>query len=138
MPSPSSRADADELMEGASERCLVIKSRPNRDVDQRHAGLAHQLFGVVNAMLHQPLVSGGAERGFERAGKVADGKPAFACKVRKPDPAMLGFVKKFRGSPPLPWRQTSLRTPGCFLEHTVILEKMSSEDQAELIEGQRR
>ncbi len=65
MPSPSSGADADELMECVRERCLVIKSRLNRDVDQRHAGLAHQLFGVVNAMLHQPLVSGGAERGFE-------------------------------------------------------------------------
>ena len=65
MPSPSSGADPDELMECARERCLVIKSRLNRDVDQRHAGLAHQLFGVVNAMLNQPLVSGGAERGFE-------------------------------------------------------------------------
>ena len=52
-------------MECARERCLVIKSRLNRDVDQRHAGLAHQLLGVVNAMLNQPLVSGGAERDFE-------------------------------------------------------------------------
>jgi hypothetical protein len=65
MPSPSSGADADELMECARERGLVIKSRLNRDLDQRHAGLAHQLFGVVNAMLHQPPVSGCAERGFE-------------------------------------------------------------------------
>ena len=65
MPSPSSGADPDELMECARERCLVIKSRLNRNVDQRHAGLAHQLFGVVNAMLNQPLVSGGAERGLE-------------------------------------------------------------------------
>ena len=65
MPSPSSGADPDELMECARERCLVIKSRLNRDLDQRHAGLAHQLFGVVNAMLNQPLVSGDAERGFE-------------------------------------------------------------------------
>jgi len=65
MPSPSSGADADELMECARERCLVIKSRLHRDVDQRHAGLAYQLFGAVNAMLHQALVSGGAERGFE-------------------------------------------------------------------------
>ena len=52
-------------MECVRERCLVIKSRLNRDVDQRHAGLAHQLFGVVNAMLHQPLVSGGAKRALE-------------------------------------------------------------------------
>ena len=52
-------------MESARERCLVIKSRLNGDLDQRHAGLAHQLFGVVNAMLNQPLVSGCAERGFE-------------------------------------------------------------------------
>ena len=65
MAAPSSRADPDELMEYARERCLVVKSRLNRDVDQRHAGLAHQLFGVVNAMLNQPLVSGGAERDFE-------------------------------------------------------------------------
>ena len=95
-------------MEGASERCLVIKSRPNRDVDQRHAGLAHQLFGVVNAMLHQPLVSGCAERGFERAGKVADGESAFACNLGKPDPAVHVLMKKFRRSSLLPWRQTSL------------------------------
>ena len=65
VPSPSSGADPDELMECARERCLIIKSRMNRDVDQGHAGLAHQLFGVVNAMLNQPLVSGGAESGFE-------------------------------------------------------------------------
>src|SRR5438128_7280363 len=37
MPSPSSGADPDELVECARERCLVIKSRLNRDVDQRHA-----------------------------------------------------------------------------------------------------
>jgi hypothetical protein len=65
MPPPSSGADPDELMEGARERCLIIKYRLNRNLDQGHAGLAHQLFGVVNAMLNQPLVSGGAERGFE-------------------------------------------------------------------------
>ena len=65
MPSPSSGTDADELMECARERCLIVKSRLNRDLDQRHAGLAHQLFGVVNAMLNQPLVRGRAERGLE-------------------------------------------------------------------------
>ena len=65
MPSPSSRTDPDELVECAGERSLIAKSRLNRDVDQRHAGLAHQLFGVLNAMLNQPLVSGGAKRGFE-------------------------------------------------------------------------
>ena len=108
MPSPSSGADPDELVECARERCLVIKSRLNRDVDQRHAGLAHQLFGLVNATLNQPLVGGGAERGFERAGKVADGKSAFACNVRKPDPAMHVLMKKFRRSSLLPWRQSSL------------------------------
>jgi len=107
MPSPSSGADPDEVMKCARERCLVIESRLNRDVDQRHAGLAHQLFGMVNAMLHQPLVSGGAERGFEGAGKVANEKSAFACNVRKPDPAMQILMKKFGRSPLLPWRQTS-------------------------------
>jgi len=65
MPSPSSGAHPDELMECARERGLVIKSRLNRDLDQRHAGLIHQLFGLVNAMLRQPLVSRGTERGFE-------------------------------------------------------------------------
>src|SRR3984885_9104107 len=108
MPSPSSGAEPNELVECVGERCLVIKSRPNRDVDQRHAGLAHQLFGVVNAMLHQPLVSGCAERGFERAGKVADGEPTFACDVSEPDAAMHVLMKKFRCSSLLPWRQTSL------------------------------
>ena len=107
-PSPSSRADSNELTECARERCLVIKSRLNRDVDQRHAGLAHQLFSVVNAMLHQPLVSSGPERSFEGAGKVADGKSAFASYIRKPDPAMHVLMKKFQRSSLLPRRQTSL------------------------------
>jgi hypothetical protein len=65
MPPLSSGTDTDELMECARERCLVIKSRLNRDVDQRHTGLAHQLFCVLNAMLNQPLVSRNAERCFE-------------------------------------------------------------------------
>ena len=95
-------------MECVRERCLVIKSRLNRDVDQRHAGLAHQLFGVVNAMLNQPLVCRNAEGDFEGAGKVADGKSALACDVRKPDPAIDVLMKKFRRSALLPWRQTSL------------------------------
>src|SRR5580693_7028560 len=98
MPAPSSGADPDELVECVRERCLVIKSRLNRDVDQRQAGLAHQLFGLVNAMLNQPLVSGDAERGFERAGKVADGKSTFARNFRKPDAAMHVFMKKFQRS----------------------------------------
>src|SRR5579864_5850054 len=85
MSSPSSGADPDELVECARERCLVTKSRLNRDVDQRHAGLAHQFFGVVDAMVNQPLVSGGAERSFEGAGEVADGKSAFMGQIRKPD-----------------------------------------------------
>ena len=65
MTAPSSGTEPNELMECARERRLVIESRLNRDVDQRHAGLAHQLLGVVNATLNQPPVSGGAERGFE-------------------------------------------------------------------------
>jgi len=48
MPSSSSGADPDELMECVRERCLVIESRLNRDLDQQHAGLAHQFFRVVN------------------------------------------------------------------------------------------
>jgi hypothetical protein len=65
MPSPSSGTDTDELMECARERSLVTKIRLNRDLDQRHGGLAHQLFGVVNAMLNQPSVSRDAERRLE-------------------------------------------------------------------------
>ena len=108
MPSPSSGADPDKLVECARERRLVIKSRLNRDVDQRQAGLAHQLFGVVNAMLNQPLMRGGAEGGFERAGEMADGKSAFTCNVRKADPAMHVLMKKLGRSSLLPWRQASL------------------------------
>jgi len=52
-------------MESARERCLVIKSRLNGDLDQRHGGLGYQFFGMLNAMLNQPLVSGDAERCFE-------------------------------------------------------------------------
>ena len=95
LPSPCSGADPDELVECARERWLVIESRLNRDVDQRHGGLAHQLFGAVYAMLNQPSVRGDAERGLERAGKVADGESAFASYVRKPDPAMHILMKKF-------------------------------------------
>src|ERR1700730_6761868 len=108
MPSPSSGTDPDELLECVRERCLVIKSGLKRDVDQRHTGLLHQLFGVVNAMLNQPLVSGCAKRVFERAGKVADGKSAFACNVRKANPAIHVLMKKFRRPSLLPWRQTSV------------------------------
>ena len=95
-------------MECARERCLVVKSRLNRDIDQRHCSPAHQLFGVVNAMLNQPAVSGDAESGLERPGEVADGKSAFARNVREPDASIHVFMKKFRRSPLLPWRQTSL------------------------------
>jgi hypothetical protein len=38
---------------------------------------------------------------------VAGGKSAFACNVRKPDPAMHVLMKKFRRSYLLPRRQTS-------------------------------
>jgi hypothetical protein len=69
---------------------------------------------------------------------VADGKSAFARYVRKPDAAMHVLMKKFRRSPLPPWRQASLRTPSLFLEYTVLLEKMGSEDEAELIESQHR
>jgi hypothetical protein len=138
MSSPSSGADPNQLMERAGERCLIIKSRLNRDLDQRHAGLAHQLFGMVNAMLHQPLVSGDAERSFEGAGKVAYGKSAFARNVRKLDPGMHVLMKEFRRSSLLPWRQTALRMPCCSLLNTVLLEKMCPEDEAELIESQHR
>src|SRR5258708_39974377 len=48
------------------------------------------------------------------------------------------LMKKFRRPSLLPWRQTSLGTPCCFLEYTVPLEKMCSEDETELIERQHR
>ena len=69
---------------------------------------------------------------------MADGKSAFACNVREPDPAMYVVMKKFRRSSLLPWRQTSLGTPCCFLEYTVALKKMRSENEAQLIESQHR
>jgi hypothetical protein len=81
-------------VECARERCLLIESRLNRNVDQGHTRLTHQLFGVVNALVNQPLVSRDTERVFERAGKVADGKSAFACNVRKPDPGVDVLMKK--------------------------------------------
>ena len=65
MPSPSSGTDPNKLMECARERCLVIESRLNGDLDQRHGGLGYQFFGMLDAMLNQPLVSGDAERCFE-------------------------------------------------------------------------
>ena len=65
MPSPSSGAYTDEAMECAGECSLIAESRLNRDLDQRHGCLAHQLLGVLNAMLKQPLVRGDTERGFE-------------------------------------------------------------------------
>ena len=108
LASPSSGADPDKLVECARERCLVIKSRLNRDVDQRQAGLAHQLFGVVNAMPNQPLVRGDTKRGFEGAGKMADRKSAFLCNLREPHVAMQVLVKKLGGSPLLPWRQAAV------------------------------
>src|SRR5258708_18537108 len=108
MPAPSSGTDTHDFMECARECCLVIKSRLNRDLDQRHGGLGYQFFGMLNAMLNQPLVSGCAERGFEGAGKVADGESAFTCNLEEPDAAMHVLVQKFRGSALLPWRPPSL------------------------------
>jgi hypothetical protein len=136
MPSPSSGADAYKLMERTRERCLVIKSRLNRDVDQRLAGVGHQLFGAVDAMLNQPLVRGNTERSFEGAGKVADGESAFAGNLRKANAAVHVLMEKLRGPSFLPWRQTSLRALCCFVEYTVPLKKMCSEDETELIESQ--
>jgi hypothetical protein len=45
------------------------------------------------------------------------------------------LVKKLGGSPLLPWRQTSVGTPPYFLEDTILLQEMCSEDEAELIES---
>ena len=69
---------------------------------------------------------------------MARGEPAFACKIGEPDTAMQVLMKKFRRSSLLPGCQTSLRMPRCFLEHTVPLDEMRSEDEAELIESQYR
>jgi len=138
MPSPSSGTYADELLERARERRLVVKSGLNRDLEQRHGGLHHQLFRVLDAMLDQPLVSGDAERRFEGAGKVARGKPAFTCNIRKPDAAMQVLMKNFRRSSFLPWRKTSLRMLRRFPEYTVPLNEMRSEDKTELVEGKHR
>jgi len=48
---------------------------------------------------------------------------------------MQVLTKNFRRSSLLPGRQSSSRMPPSFLEYTVPLDKMRSEDETELIEG---
>ena len=88
-------------------------------------------------MLNQALVSGDAKGYFERAGKVARGKSAFARNIREPNPAMHVLMKKFCRSSLLPRRKASVGMPRRFLEYTVSLDEMRSEDETELIEGKR-
>ena len=66
---------------------------------------------------------------------MADRKSAFPCNLREPDVAMQVLVKKLGGSPLLPWRQPSVGTPPSFMEYTILLQKMRSENEAELIES---
>ena len=90
MPSPSTGADADELMECVGERRLIIKSRLDRDVDQRHAVLGHQLFGVVDAMLNQPLVRRDAKEALnERAKWLTDNPHSRAISESRIRPCMF-------------------------------------------------
>jgi hypothetical protein len=51
---------------------------------------------------------------------------------------MQVLMKNFGRSSLLPGRKASLRTPRCFLEYTVPLDEMRSQDEAELIESQYR
>jgi len=48
------------------------------------------------------------------------------------------FVKKLAGSSLLPWCKSPLGRPCCFLEYAVLLDKMRSQDKAELIQSQPR
>jgi hypothetical protein len=61
LSSPASGTDADDLVECTRECCLVVEAGLRCDIGQRHVRLGHQEFGVVDAMLNQPLVGGDAE-----------------------------------------------------------------------------
>jgi hypothetical protein len=62
---PSTRTDAHDLMEGASERCLIREACLFRNVGQRLAGVYQEILRTFNSALHQPSVSRDAEARLE-------------------------------------------------------------------------
>jgi hypothetical protein len=62
---PSTRTDAYDLMEVASERSLIREARPFRNVRQRLARMYQELLRTFNPALHQPSVSRDTEARLE-------------------------------------------------------------------------
>src|SRR2546427_11187306 len=62
---PSTRTDAHDLMESASERRLIREACQFRDVGQRLARMYQEILGTFNPALHEPSVSGDTEAGLE-------------------------------------------------------------------------
>jgi hypothetical protein len=50
---------------------------------------------------------------------------------------MQVLMKNFARASFLPWRQPTLRGLSCFLDHSISLYQMRSEDEAKLIQGQQ-
>jgi len=62
---PSTRTDAHDLMEGASERRLIREACLFRNVGQRLARVYQEILGSFNPPLHEPSVSGDTEARLE-------------------------------------------------------------------------
>ena len=62
---PSTRTDAHDLMEGASEGRLIREAGLFRNVGQRRARVDQELLGTFNPALHEPSVSGDTEARLE-------------------------------------------------------------------------
>lgn len=136
IPPPSPGTHTGKVMECAS------KIQPDRRIPSEARSpsatgrSAHQVLGMLNAVLNQPLVRGDTERNFEGTGEVADREPAFTSNLREPDTTIEVFVKKLSSPSLLPRRQTSVGTPSFFLNYAVLLQKMCAENQAQLIKSQ--
>ena len=63
--SPSTGAEAHDLMKGASERRLIREACLFRNVGQRLARLYQEILGTFNPPLHEPPVSGDTEARLE-------------------------------------------------------------------------
>ena len=62
---PSTRTDADDLMERASESRLIRKARLVGNIGEGFTRLYQELLGTLNPALHQPSVSSNAEACLE-------------------------------------------------------------------------
>jgi hypothetical protein len=92
-----------------------------RDLHQRQLSPAHQVFGMLYAVLNEPPMRGDAERNFEGTGEMTDREPALTRNLREPDAAVDVFVKELRSPSLLPSRQTSTGRPHFFLNDAVLL-----------------